>query len=59
MKMESLHPDQAKEFLDTATYLEPVIKQGEQAVHFGIDAIGREFILIASLVEDAFKLGFL
>lgn len=59
MKMEILHSDQAQAFLDNATYLEPVIKQGEQAVHFGIDAIGREFIMIASLVDNAFKLGFL
>ena len=59
MKMENLLPDQARELLDNANYLEPVLHQGEQAVHFGIDAMGREFVLIASLVSDIFKLGFL
>lgn len=59
MKMENLLPEQARAFLDNANYLEPVLKQGEQAVHFGIDEMGREFILIASLVGDVFKLGFL
>ena len=59
MKMENLLPEQARAFLDSASYLEPVIDQGEKAVHFGIDELGREFILIASMVGDAFKLGFL
>ena len=59
MKMENLLPDQARAFLDSASYLEPVLHQGEQAVHFGIDELGREFILIASMVGDVFKLGFL
>ena len=59
MKMENLHPDQAQAFLDSATYLEPVIREGERAIHYGVDAIGREFIMIASLVDEAFKLGFL
>ena len=59
MQMESLLPDQARAFLDSANYLEPVIKQGEQAVHFGIDSMGREFVMIASMVCDVFKLGFL
>lgn len=59
MKMENLLPEQAQAFLDNANYLEPVLKQGEQAVHFGIDEMGREFIMIASLVGDVFKLGFL
>ena len=59
MTMENLHPEQARAFLDSANYLEPVIKQGEQAVHFGNDNMGREFVMIASLVGDVFKLGFL
>jgi hypothetical protein len=36
-----------------------MLNMGEKAVHFGIDSIGREFILIASLAEDVAKLGFL
>ena len=59
MEMKNLLPDQAKAFLESANYLEPMITQGEQAVHFGIDNMGREFILIASLVSDVAKLGFL
>lgn len=59
MKMEDLLPEQARSFLESATYLEPVLDQGEQAVHFGIDELGREFVLIASMVSDVFKLGFL
>ena len=59
MEMTQLLPDQAKDFLENANYLEPMITQGEQAIHFGIDNLGREFILIASLVSDVAKLGFL
>lgn len=59
MKMEILHADQASAFLDSASYIEPIINMGEKAVHVGIDAIGREFILIASAVGEAAKLGFL
>ena len=59
MKMEDLLPEQARSFLENAAYLEPVLDQGEQAVHFGIDELGREFVLIASMVGDVFKLGFL
>lgn len=59
MKMEHLLPEQARAFLDSASYLEPVIQQGEDAVHFGIDNVGREFIMIASMIGDVFKLGFL
>ena len=59
MEMTKLLPDQAKDFLESANYLEPMITQGEQAIHFGIDNLGREFILIASLVSDVAKLGFL
>lgn len=59
MNMEILHADQAAAFLDTASYVEPMIDMGEKAIHFGIDAIGREFILIASAVGEAAKLGFL
>ncbi len=61
MQMETLHADQAAAFLDSASYVEPMMDMGEKAVHFGIDAIGREFILIASALSDAvpcFKLGF-
>lgn len=59
MNMEILPADQASAFLDSASYIEPMITMGEKAVHFGVDAIGREFILIASLVSDVAKLGFL
>ena len=59
MKMEDLLPEQARSFLESAAYLEQVLDQGEQAVHFGIDELGREFVLIASMVGDVFKLGFL
>ena len=59
MEMENLLPDQVTAFLDSASYLEPMLHMGEKAVHFGIDNIGREFILIASLVSDVAKLGFL
>ena len=59
MKMEELLPEQARSFLDSANYLEPALKKGEDAIHFGVDAMGREFIMIASLVSDIFKLGFL
>lgn len=59
MRMEELLPEQAKAFLDSANYLEPVINKGEDAIHFGIDAMGREFSMIASMVGDIFKLGFL
>ncbi len=40
MKMEDLLPEQARSFLESAAYLEPVLDQGEQAVHFGIDELG-------------------
>ena len=59
MKMEDLLPEQARSFLESAAYLEQELDQGEQAVHFGIDELGREFNLIASVVGDVFKLGFL
>lgn len=59
MEMEILQPDQAKAFLDGASYLEPMLNMGAQAVQFGIDSIGREFILIAALAGDVAKLGFL
>jgi len=59
MKMESLPHDQVSAFLDSASYVEPMIDMGGKAAHFGIDSLGREFILIASLVEDVAKLGFL
>jgi hypothetical protein len=59
MEMEQLQADQVTAFLDSASYVEPMLNMGEKAVHFGIDSIGREFILIASLAEDVAKLGFL
>jgi hypothetical protein len=59
MKLESLPPDQVTAFLDSASYVEPMIHMGEKAAHFGIDSLGREFILIASLANDVAKLGFL
>ena len=58
MRMENLPADQAAVFLDSASYVEPMIEMGEKAVHFGVDAIGREFILIASALSDVVKLGF-
>ena len=58
MRMENLPADQAAAFLDSASYVEPMMEMGEKAVHFGIDAIGREFILIASALSDIVKLGF-
>ena len=57
--MENLLPDQVTAFLEKASYVEPMLNMGETAVHFGIDSFGREFILIASLVSDVAKLGFL
>ncbi|MEI7613009.1 MAG: hypothetical protein WCK63_08880 [Betaproteobacteria bacterium] len=59
MEMETLQPDQAKAFLESASYLEPLSDMGAQAVQFGIDNLGREFILIASMAGDVAKLGFL
>jgi len=59
MKMDTLPAEQATAFLDSASYVEPMMDLGEKAVHFGIDAIGREFILIASAVGKIAKLGFL
>lgn len=61
MEMQTLPADQATAFLDSASYVEPTMSLGEKAIHIGIDAIGREFILIASALSDAvpcFKLGF-
>ena len=31
---------------------------GEKAIHYGVDSIGREFILIASMASDVAKLGY-
>jgi hypothetical protein len=59
MEMEILQPDQARAFLDSASYLEPMLNMGAQAVQYGIDNFGREFILIASLAGDVANLGFL
>ena len=59
MQMEDLLPDQAAAFLDSASYIEPTIDMGEKAVHFGIDSVGREFIMIASTVSNIAKVGFL
>lgn len=59
MEMETLAAEKAAAFLDSATYIEPMIDAGEKAVHFGIDALGREFILIASQLGEVAKLGFL
>ncbi len=58
MNMETLQPEQARTFLESVSYLEPMLDMGEKAVQFGIDNIGREFILIASQVSDIVKLGF-
>ncbi|WP_153111620.1 hypothetical protein [Propionivibrio limicola] len=58
MKMKHLTFDEASEILDEATYLQPAIKNGEKAIHFGIDREGREFILIISGVLGEGKLGF-
>ena len=59
MEMQTLQSEQAASFLESASYIEPMISMGEKAVHFGIDSIGREFIMIASLVSDVARLGFL
>ena len=59
MEMEILQADHAKAFLESASYLEPMQDLGEKIVHFGVDSIGREFILIASMAGDVAKLGFL
>ncbi|MEI7429215.1 MAG: hypothetical protein WCL27_02090 [Betaproteobacteria bacterium] len=59
MKMENLPTDQVSAFLDSASYVEPMIEMGGKAAHFGIDSLGREFLLIASLVDEVAKLGFL
>jgi hypothetical protein len=59
MQLENLPPDQVDAFLESASYVEPMINMGEKVAHFGIDSLGREFILIASLASDVAKLGFL
>lgn len=59
MEMETLAAEQATAFLDSATYIEPMIKSGEKAVHFGVDALGREFIMIMPTLGEMAKLGFL
>lgn len=58
MKMQSLESSQAAAFLDSASYLEPTLNMGEKAIHYGVDSIGREFILIASMASDVAKLGY-
>lgn len=45
--MQNLTIEQATDYLDSALYLEPTIDTGRRAIHFGIDADGKEFVHIS------------
>lgn len=55
--MQTITFDQAHEFIDQASYLQPAIDGGDKTVHFGIDDQGREFVLIVSAISGKGKLG--
>lgn len=57
--MQTITFDQAHEVIDQASCLQPTIDCGDKTVHFGIDALGREFVLIVSAMTGKGKLGIL
>lgn len=55
---QSLTLEQAADLLEDAICREQTIDGGRRAINFGIDAAGREFVLIHDALEGA-RLGYL